>query len=172
MQKKGTLNLHFYPDILVWTKATGQPGDACSSPLTFVFFSRPSSENIIISLTLTAQLVGFISSHRFLTHCELHPQTDGSSLFPNPPCPTALPPIIRPFFHPLHLTLQTPCEIKKKDEDKKKKHGILIIFFPLVQSYLSDLVAFSIAKKKNFLPEQKWCSSFNISSRAFYIHPD
>lgn len=91
-----SLNRHIFQHILVWTKVVERPCNPCSSLPTFVIFSHPSSENIIISLTLTAQLVGFISSHWFLTHSVLYIQTDGSSLLPNPPCPTALFPLIWP----------------------------------------------------------------------------
>lgn len=87
---------HIWRHVLFWTKALERPCNPCSSILTFVIFSRSGSENIIISLTLTAQLVGFISSHWFLTHGVLYIQTDGSSLLPNPPCPTALFPFIWP----------------------------------------------------------------------------
>lgn len=46
------------------------------------------------------------------------------------------------------LLSSTKSDLADSRRNKKKKHGILIIFFPLVQSYLSDLVAFSIAKEK------------------------
>lgn len=94
--KHSPANQHIWRHILAWTKAVERPCNPCSSILTFVISSRSSSENIIISLTLTAQLVGFISSHWFLTHGVLYIQTDGSSLLPNPPCPTALFPFIWP----------------------------------------------------------------------------
>lgn len=82
--------------------------------LTFVFFSRHSGENIIIFLALTARLVGFISLRRYLAHCELYMQTDGGSLFPNPPRPAAFSPYYVAFFHPPNLTLQALTQNIKK----------------------------------------------------------
>lgn len=96
--------------------------------LTFVFFSHHSGENIIISLTLTAQLVGFISLRCFLANCDLYMQTDGGSLFPNPRRPAAFPAHYVAFFHPPNLTLQALTQNIKKGEDKK--YTAYWLFFP------------------------------------------
>lgn len=104
-----------------------RPCNPCSSILIFVISSRSSSENIIISLTLTAQLVGFISSHWFLTHGVLYIQTDGSSLLPNPPLPHSPLSFYMASFDPTNLTLQAPTW-KKEDGDKNTLYWLSFLY--------------------------------------------
>lgn len=89
--------------------------------LTFVIFSHPSSETVIISLTLTAQPMGFISSYWFLTHTIVY--TDRWQLIlPAPQPPSLL----------CGLLWSSRCDLAgstwAEEIDKNTHHTIL--FFP------------------------------------------
>lgn len=87
-----------------------------SSIPTVAIFPHCSNENIISSQSLTDQLVGFISSDLFITHCIVC-----IDRWLEPPF----------FLFPLRcLFWSAKCDLATCDVKTKKPHTILTLFFP------------------------------------------
>lgn len=106
-----------------------------SVTLTFVNFPQPSG-----AISLSHLQLGMWDSDLptgFLTHAALYTQTDGRSLHPNPPPLQQTPSLFCGLFQSTRSDLAGSMWTKERDLKKNTHHTD---YFPLVQSYLPDLV--------------------------------